>query len=195
MLVLFFNTFNPDLSKQESWWWWGNNNLHFTVRCSCFVCVCWQCLLLHLPGSPKEGKTWKDAQSICSSFESSLVTIDDEIEQGRGKVKCATSRWLADFTYKPEHYVCVLLPSSVGRRVRKENRSSVTFLFVICLLTCSIHHHVAPGKLSRCLDWSAGGQREMDQLQQLVSNWTKELSHCKLLLIPQIDLRGLMLEM
>uniref|UniRef100_A0A3Q3WZL2 Uncharacterized protein n=1 Tax=Mola mola TaxID=94237 RepID=A0A3Q3WZL2_MOLML len=40
-----------------------------------------KCLLLHLPGSPKEGKTWKDAESICSSFGSSLVTIDDEIEQ------------------------------------------------------------------------------------------------------------------
>ncbi|KAM7405944.1 hypothetical protein PAMP_000354 [Pampus punctatissimus] len=40
-----------------------------------------KCLLLHLPGSPKEGKSWKDAQSICSSFEGSLVTIEDEIEQ------------------------------------------------------------------------------------------------------------------
>ncbi|XP_011608367.2 secretory phospholipase A2 receptor [Takifugu rubripes] len=40
-----------------------------------------KCLLLHLPSSPKEGKTWKDAESICSSFESSLVTIDSEIEQ------------------------------------------------------------------------------------------------------------------
>ncbi|KAM7424371.1 hypothetical protein PAMA_000626 [Pampus argenteus] len=40
-----------------------------------------KCLLLHLPGSPKEGKSWKDAQSICSSFEGSLVAIEDEIEQ------------------------------------------------------------------------------------------------------------------
>ncbi|XP_075903763.1 secretory phospholipase A2 receptor isoform X2 [Nelusetta ayraudi] len=40
-----------------------------------------KCLLLHLPDSPKEGKTWKDALSICSSFGSSLVTIEDEIEQ------------------------------------------------------------------------------------------------------------------
>eukprot|EP00064_Thunnus_orientalis_P003314 superscaffoldBa00000265_g3323 len=40
-----------------------------------------KCLLLHLPGSPKEGKSWKDAQSICSSFEGTLVTIEDEIEQ------------------------------------------------------------------------------------------------------------------
>lgn len=47
------------------------------------ACVHVQCLLLHLPSSPKEGKTWKDAESICSSFESSLVTIDSEIEQGR----------------------------------------------------------------------------------------------------------------
>lgn len=47
------------------------------------VCVRMQCLLLHLPSSPKEGKTWKDAESICSSFESSLVTIDSEIEQGQ----------------------------------------------------------------------------------------------------------------
>uniref|UniRef100_A0A3B4X721 Phospholipase A2 receptor 1 n=1 Tax=Seriola lalandi dorsalis TaxID=1841481 RepID=A0A3B4X721_SERLL len=40
-----------------------------------------KCLLLHLPGSPKEGKSWNDAQSICSSFEGSLVAIEDEIEQ------------------------------------------------------------------------------------------------------------------
>ncbi|XP_035538129.1 secretory phospholipase A2 receptor isoform X1 [Morone saxatilis] len=40
-----------------------------------------KCLLLHLPGSPKEEKSWKDAQSICSSFEGSLVAIEDEIEQ------------------------------------------------------------------------------------------------------------------
>ncbi|XP_061743297.1 secretory phospholipase A2 receptor isoform X2 [Nerophis ophidion] len=40
-----------------------------------------KCLLLHLPASPKEGKSWKDAQSICSSFQGSLMAIDDEIEQ------------------------------------------------------------------------------------------------------------------
>ncbi|KAM6943569.1 secretory phospholipase A2 receptor [Xenentodon cancila] len=40
-----------------------------------------KCLLLHLPASPKEGKSWKDAQSICSSFKGSLVAIEDEIEQ------------------------------------------------------------------------------------------------------------------
>uniref|UniRef100_A0A8C4H179 Phospholipase A2 receptor 1 n=1 Tax=Dicentrarchus labrax TaxID=13489 RepID=A0A8C4H179_DICLA len=40
-----------------------------------------KCLLLHLPGSPKEEKSWQDAQSICSSFDGSLVAIEDEIEQ------------------------------------------------------------------------------------------------------------------
>lgn len=60
------------------------------VSCGMCVCVCWQCLLLHLPGSSKEGKSWKDAQSICSSFEGSLVAIEDEIEQGGGKVNCTT---------------------------------------------------------------------------------------------------------
>ncbi|XP_035008641.1 secretory phospholipase A2 receptor isoform X2 [Hippoglossus stenolepis] len=40
-----------------------------------------KCLLLHLPDSPKDGKSWKDAQSICSSFQGSLVAIEDEIEQ------------------------------------------------------------------------------------------------------------------
>ncbi|KAM6979939.1 secretory phospholipase A2 receptor [Aplochiton taeniatus] len=40
-----------------------------------------KCLLLHLPNSPEEGKSWRDAQSICSSFQGSLVAIEDEIEQ------------------------------------------------------------------------------------------------------------------
>ncbi|XP_053369707.1 secretory phospholipase A2 receptor [Clarias gariepinus] len=40
-----------------------------------------KCLLLHLPSRPKEGKSWKDAQSICSSFQGMLVSIEDEIEQ------------------------------------------------------------------------------------------------------------------
>uniref|UniRef100_A0A8C5D7B1 Phospholipase A2 receptor 1 n=1 Tax=Gouania willdenowi TaxID=441366 RepID=A0A8C5D7B1_GOUWI len=40
-----------------------------------------KCLLLHLPDGPKEGKSWKDAQSICSTFGGSLVAIEDEIEQ------------------------------------------------------------------------------------------------------------------
>ncbi|XP_020493615.2 secretory phospholipase A2 receptor [Labrus bergylta] len=40
-----------------------------------------KCLLLHLVDNPKEGKSWKDALSICSSFEGTLVAIEDEIEQ------------------------------------------------------------------------------------------------------------------
>ncbi|XP_067116050.1 secretory phospholipase A2 receptor [Osmerus mordax] len=40
-----------------------------------------KCLLLHLPSSPTEGKSWRDAQFICSSFQGSLVAIEDEIEQ------------------------------------------------------------------------------------------------------------------
>ncbi|XP_076159863.1 secretory phospholipase A2 receptor isoform X1 [Alosa pseudoharengus] len=40
-----------------------------------------KCLLLHLPSRPEEGKSWRDAQSICSSFQGSLVAIEDEIEQ------------------------------------------------------------------------------------------------------------------
>ncbi|XP_024150676.1 secretory phospholipase A2 receptor [Oryzias melastigma] len=40
-----------------------------------------KCLLLHLPDNPKQGKSWRDAQSICSSFDGSLVAIEDEIEQ------------------------------------------------------------------------------------------------------------------
>lgn len=40
-----------------------------------------KCLLLHLPLRPEEGKSWKDARSICSSFQGMLVTIEDEIEQ------------------------------------------------------------------------------------------------------------------
>ncbi|XP_077481364.1 secretory phospholipase A2 receptor isoform X2 [Stigmatopora argus] len=40
-----------------------------------------KCLLLHLPDNPKEGKSWNDARSICSSFQGSLVAIEDEIEQ------------------------------------------------------------------------------------------------------------------
>ncbi|XP_061669890.1 secretory phospholipase A2 receptor [Syngnathoides biaculeatus] len=40
-----------------------------------------KCLLLHLPDTPKEGKSWNDARSICSSFQGSLVAIEDEIEQ------------------------------------------------------------------------------------------------------------------
>uniref|UniRef100_A0A8C2WSQ2 Phospholipase A2 receptor 1 n=1 Tax=Cyclopterus lumpus TaxID=8103 RepID=A0A8C2WSQ2_CYCLU len=40
-----------------------------------------KCLLLHIPDGPKEGKSWKDAQSICSSFAGSLVAVEDEIEQ------------------------------------------------------------------------------------------------------------------
>uniref|UniRef100_A0A667XUF8 Phospholipase A2 receptor 1 n=1 Tax=Myripristis murdjan TaxID=586833 RepID=A0A667XUF8_9TELE len=40
-----------------------------------------KCLLLHLPDTPEEGKSWRDAQSICSSFQGTLVAIEDEIEQ------------------------------------------------------------------------------------------------------------------
>lgn len=61
-------------------------NIH--VLCGMCLCVCWQCLLLHLPDSPKEGKSWNDAQSICTSFGGSLVAVEDEIEQGGGKVNC-----------------------------------------------------------------------------------------------------------
>ncbi|TNN74512.1 Secretory phospholipase A2 receptor [Liparis tanakae] len=41
-----------------------------------------KCLLLHIPDGPNEGKSWKDSQSICSSFAGSLVAVEDEIEQG-----------------------------------------------------------------------------------------------------------------
>ncbi|XP_064183474.1 secretory phospholipase A2 receptor [Anguilla rostrata] len=40
-----------------------------------------KCLLLHFPKSPDDGKSWKDAQAICSSFQGSLVAIENEIEQ------------------------------------------------------------------------------------------------------------------
>lgn len=104
------------------------------------MCVCLQCLLLHLPSSPKEGKTWKDAESICSSFESSLVTIDSEIEQGqKNQINChqINSKWHLQAT-------------------------SVCFS---CYDFCSLYYHVAAGECSRCLD-----QSEMDWLSQLVSS-------------------------
>ncbi|XP_072321542.1 secretory phospholipase A2 receptor [Eucyclogobius newberryi] len=40
-----------------------------------------KCLLLHLPEVPEDGKTWTDAESICSSFGGTLVAIENEIEQ------------------------------------------------------------------------------------------------------------------
>lgn len=40
-----------------------------------------KCLLLHLPDIPEDGKTWTDAESICSSFGGTLVAIENEIEQ------------------------------------------------------------------------------------------------------------------
>uniref|UniRef100_A0A8C2KGZ8 Phospholipase A2 receptor 1 n=1 Tax=Cyprinus carpio TaxID=7962 RepID=A0A8C2KGZ8_CYPCA len=40
-----------------------------------------KCLFLHLPAHPGDGKTWQDAQSVCSSYKGSLVSIEDEIEQ------------------------------------------------------------------------------------------------------------------
>lgn len=141
-------------------------------------CVSCQCLLLHLPSSPIEGKTWKDAQSICSSFESSLVIIDSEIEQGR---KSCTTTCDGTFHLKkspPEkNTVCTLLSNSVGRHVRKK----LLCYFLWCHL-CSIYHYAAPGKCSRCLDWFTRGHRKMDRLQQLVTNKTRELSHRKYLL-------------
>ncbi|KAI5626605.1 secretory phospholipase A2 receptor, partial [Silurus asotus] len=41
-----------------------------------------KCLLLHLPSHPDQGKSWADAQSICSGFQGMLGTIENEIEQG-----------------------------------------------------------------------------------------------------------------
>ncbi|KAG7275082.1 hypothetical protein CRUP_004848, partial [Coryphaenoides rupestris] len=41
-----------------------------------------KCYLLHLPERPEEGKSWPDASSICSSFQGSLVAIEDPIQQG-----------------------------------------------------------------------------------------------------------------
>lgn len=101
----------------------------FRVGC---VCVCWQCLLLHLPGSSKEGKSWKDAQSICSSFEGSLVAIEDEIEQGGGKVNCTTIWWMANFIYNHQDcFVVVFLSSSVG--------NAALFFFLVCFLCFCCH--------------------------------------------------------
>ncbi|TRY88119.1 hypothetical protein DNTS_031499 [Danionella cerebrum] len=40
-----------------------------------------KCLFVHLPAHPDEGKSWQEAQSICSSNQGSLVSIGDEIEQ------------------------------------------------------------------------------------------------------------------
>uniref|UniRef100_A0A673NEV6 Secretory phospholipase A2 receptor-like n=1 Tax=Sinocyclocheilus rhinocerous TaxID=307959 RepID=A0A673NEV6_9TELE len=40
-----------------------------------------KCLFLHLPARPGDGKTWLDARSVCSSYQGSLVSIEDEIEQ------------------------------------------------------------------------------------------------------------------
>lgn len=79
------------------------------------VCVRWQCLLLHLPDDPKQGKSWKDAQSICSSFEGSLVAIEDEIEQGTGKKnKTSTDNYSAVFVDMSDihHFVSYLQPIS-----------------------------------------------------------------------------------
>lgn len=133
-------------------------------------CVCWQCLLLHLPTTPKEGKSWNDAQSICSSFQGSLVAIEDEIEQGRVLVNCTTMR---------QWFAAQSLPE-------KTNSFISTFFFLSCHHFCSLHHHVSPGKRCRCVDWAARwGHHEMDQweasqLHQLVSSRTKEPSQCKL---------------
>ncbi|KAK9966427.1 hypothetical protein ABG768_003538 [Culter alburnus] len=40
-----------------------------------------KCLFLHLPARPEEGKTWQEAQTKCLSYQGSLVSIEDEIEQ------------------------------------------------------------------------------------------------------------------
>ncbi|XP_028835603.1 secretory phospholipase A2 receptor isoform X2 [Denticeps clupeoides] len=40
-----------------------------------------KCFLLHLPDQTDKGKSWKDAESICSSFKGSLVAVENEIEQ------------------------------------------------------------------------------------------------------------------
>ncbi|RXN22317.1 secretory phospholipase A2 receptor-like protein [Labeo rohita] len=40
-----------------------------------------KCLFLYLPTRPENGKTWQEAQSICSSYQGTLVSIEDEIEQ------------------------------------------------------------------------------------------------------------------
>ncbi|CAL8246528.1 unnamed protein product [Lota lota] len=40
-----------------------------------------KCFLLHLPDGPEDGKSWPDADSICSSFQGSLVAIEDQIQQ------------------------------------------------------------------------------------------------------------------
>uniref|UniRef100_A0A672SME5 Phospholipase A2 receptor 1 n=1 Tax=Sinocyclocheilus grahami TaxID=75366 RepID=A0A672SME5_SINGR len=48
---------------------------------NCLFVIGCQCLFLHLPTHPEDGKTWRDAQSICSSYQGSLVSIEDEIEQ------------------------------------------------------------------------------------------------------------------
>uniref|UniRef100_A0A8C2KD32 Phospholipase A2 receptor 1 n=1 Tax=Cyprinus carpio TaxID=7962 RepID=A0A8C2KD32_CYPCA len=50
------------------------------IKICVFVIGC-QCLFLHLPAHPGDGKTWQDAQSVCSSYKGSLVSIEDEIEQ------------------------------------------------------------------------------------------------------------------
>lgn len=92
-----------------------------------------QCLLLHLPSSPKEGKTWKDAESICSSFESSLVTIDSEIEQGRKNQ--IHSRQLNSKYH-------LQTPSGIN---------SVCVCFS-CYHFYSIYYHVASRERSRCVD-------------------------------------------
>lgn len=50
-----------------------------------FVIGC-QCLFLHLPARPEEGNTWQEAQTKCLSYQGSLVSIEDKIEQGKDQV-------------------------------------------------------------------------------------------------------------
>uniref|UniRef100_A0A671PQC5 Phospholipase A2 receptor 1 n=1 Tax=Sinocyclocheilus anshuiensis TaxID=1608454 RepID=A0A671PQC5_9TELE len=48
---------------------------------NCLFVIGCQCLFLHFPARPGDGKTWLDARSVCSSYQGSLVSIEDEIEQ------------------------------------------------------------------------------------------------------------------
>lgn len=53
---------------------------------NCLFVIGCQCLFLHLPAHPGDGKSWLDARSICSSYQGSLVSIEDEIEQGKDHI-------------------------------------------------------------------------------------------------------------
>lgn len=40
-----------------------------------------KCLYVYLPDRPEKGKSWQEAQAVCSANQGSLVSIKDEIEQ------------------------------------------------------------------------------------------------------------------